>query len=65
MTQPDELETLRAAGRKLIEAIDDMHGRGETFTARVSIATAALRRELAPTWPKPRVSGELTQEAKP
>lgn len=57
MTDSDELEELRAAGRKLIGAIDDMHGRGETFTARVSIATAAFRRLLVPTWPKP-VDGE-------
>jgi hypothetical protein len=47
-----DLDNLRSASRKLISAMDDMHQRGETFTARVSLAASALRKLLAPTWPK-------------
>lgn len=47
MTERDDLDDLRNAARKLVNAIDDMHNRGETFTARVSVATYELRRLLA------------------
>ncbi len=39
-------ERLRAKSKNLLDAIDDMHGRGETFTARVSLAVAELREAL-------------------
>jgi hypothetical protein len=48
----DDVDDILNAARGLINAIDDMHARGETFTPRVSLATAELRRLLAPTWPK-------------
>ena len=38
--------------RILLAAIDNMHERGETFTARVSIAVAAARQTLA-AFPQP------------
>jgi hypothetical protein len=38
-----ENERLRADGQSLIDALDDMHKRGETFTARVSITVARFR----------------------
>jgi hypothetical protein len=60
MTQGDD--ELRKAARALISAIDDMHNRGETFTARVSMATYALRKLLAPTWPKDDINGEQRKE---
>jgi hypothetical protein len=41
-----ENEKLRAASINLMAAIDNMHERGETFTARVSIAAADMRRIL-------------------
>ena len=41
-----ELDRLHAASTNLIAAIDNMHERGETFTARVSIACADMRRAL-------------------
>lgn len=37
---------LRAAATNLMAAIDNMHERGETFTARVSIAASDMRRAL-------------------
>lgn len=58
MTEREDLETLRSQGRALIRALDDMHARGETFTGRVSLATAALRLLLAPTWPRDDSHGE-------
>lgn len=41
-----EIERLRAAAANLMAAIDNMHERGETFTARVSIAASDMRRAL-------------------
>jgi hypothetical protein len=40
-------DRLRAAATNLMAAIDNMHERGETFTARVSIACADMREALA------------------
>lgn len=37
---------LRAAATNLMAAIDNMHERGETFTARVSIAASDMRQAL-------------------
>lgn len=62
MTYRSDIDELRSAARKLISAMDDMHQRGETFTARVSIACAALRTLLAPTWPKANADGELIDQ---
>lgn len=59
MTKGNDIDELRNAARKLVGAIDDMHNRGETFTARVSMATYALRKLLTPTWPKDDANGEL------
>ena len=47
-----DIDQLRHSARNLIKAMDDMHSRGETFTARVSIAASELRQLLQPTWPK-------------
>ena len=38
--------SLYAEASNLIAAIDDMHGRGETFTCRVSVAVSALKAAL-------------------
>jgi hypothetical protein len=38
---------LRRASEAMVGALDNMHARGETFTARVSLATAELRAVLA------------------
>lgn len=37
------IERLEKASRDLLAAMDDMHQRGETFTARVSICSSRLR----------------------
>jgi len=44
--QEKRLRQLRAAGIDLIAAMDDMHARGETFTDRVSVTSAAMRRAV-------------------
>lgn len=59
-TTLDEVLALRSSARKLIGALDDMHSRGETFTPRVSLACAELRRLLAPSWPKPDAGEEAS-----
>jgi cell division protein FtsB len=44
--QHREIEKLQAAATDLMAAIDNMHERGETLTAYVSIAAAEMRRAL-------------------
>ena len=42
----DDKSKLIRAAKDLLNAIDDMHAKGETFTARVSIAHDVLRKAL-------------------
>lgn len=59
MTEREEFEALRLAACYLIAAMDDMHSRGETFTARVSVCVYEVRKLLESQQPREKEIGYI------